>query len=147
MRTTRTAIRTTRLVLAIGLVLAASALGVIAAAGAQDSSSSGEKSILRVGWAQDPGTLNPFVGLDEEDFSIWSINWDLLVNFDPKTLEPGPGDRQELGHLRGQKTVTYHLFPDAEVVRRQAASPRRTSSSRSRCSATTAPCSPATRAT
>ena len=53
--------RTTRIAIATALLLIASALGVIAAAGAQDSSS-GDKQILRIGWAQDPGTLNPFAG-------------------------------------------------------------------------------------
>ena len=55
------------------------------------------KSVLKIGWAQDPQTLNPFVGQDEEDFSIWAINWDLLVNFSPKDLTPGPGHRRRAG--------------------------------------------------
>ena len=35
---------------------------------------SSDKSVLRIGWGQDPQTLNPFVGLDEEDFTIWAIS-------------------------------------------------------------------------
>jgi peptide/nickel transport system substrate-binding protein len=108
MRKTRIAIAT-RVAVASLLLLAASALGVIAAAGAQDSS--GEKEILRMGWAQDPGTLNPFVGLDEEDYSIWALNWDLLVNFDPKTLTPAPGIAKDWDVSSDKKTITYHLFP------------------------------------
>ena len=30
--------------------------------------------MLRIGWAQDPKNLNPFVGLDEEKFNVWSLN-------------------------------------------------------------------------
>ena len=47
--------------------------------------------MLRIGWAQDPQTLNPFVGLDEENYNVWAINWDLLVNFSPEDLSPSPG--------------------------------------------------------
>ena len=56
------------------------ALAVSGSATAQD-----DGSVLRIGWAQDPKTLNPFTGLDEEDYNVWAMNWDLLVNFDPRT--------------------------------------------------------------
>ena len=49
---------------------------------AQDTS----KKVFKIGWAQDPQTLNPFVDYDEEDFRIWANQYDLLVNFDPKTM-------------------------------------------------------------
>ena len=76
--------------------------------------------MLRIGWAQDPETLNPFVGLDEEDFTVWAINWDLLVNFSPKDLSPAPGIAQELGRLRRQEDGHLPPRPEREVVRRQA---------------------------
>ena len=44
-----------------------SALAVSGSATAQDSG-----SVLRIGWAQDAGTLNPFIGLDEEDYNVWA---------------------------------------------------------------------------
>jgi hypothetical protein len=33
------------------------------------------KKVMRLGWEQEPQTLNPFIDEDEEDFVIWSINW------------------------------------------------------------------------
>jgi peptide/nickel transport system substrate-binding protein len=93
-----------RLVLAFLLLLL-----VPAAARGQDGN-----RILRIGWAQDPATLNPFVGLDEEDYSVWAMNWDLLVNFDPQTLEPAPGIAKTWDVAPDGRTVTYHLDPDAK---------------------------------
>ncbi len=37
--------------------------------------------MLRFGWAQEPDNLNPFVGQNEEDFTVWSINWELPIGF------------------------------------------------------------------
>jgi peptide/nickel transport system substrate-binding protein len=98
-------------VLAAAVVLLACLGGGLLAtgAGAQDD---GDKTILRIGWAQDPGTLNPFVGLDEEDYSVWAQNWDLLVNFDPKTLNPAPGVAESWEVSDDRKTVTFKLDPD-----------------------------------
>ena len=67
------------------------AVGVIATSPVGAQSQQSGDTVLKIGWAQNPKTLNPFVGQDEEDFSIWAINWDLLVNFSPKDLTPVPG--------------------------------------------------------
>jgi peptide/nickel transport system substrate-binding protein len=88
-------------------------LAVAIPASAQDSSGGGE-SILRIGWAQDPRTLNPFVGLDEEDYNVWAMNWDLLVNFNPKDLSPAPGIATSWQVSDDKKTVTFKLDPDAK---------------------------------
>jgi peptide/nickel transport system substrate-binding protein len=94
---------------------AVAALAIAAAvalpAGAQDSDSedSGEASVLRIGWGQDPQTLNPFVGLDEEDFTIWALTWDLLVGFDPEDLAPTAGIAEDWEVSEDQKTVTFTL--------------------------------------
>ena len=77
-------------------------------------------SVLRIGWAQDAPTLNPFIGLDEEDYNVWAMNWDLLVNFDPKDLSPAPGIAQSWDVSDDKKTVTFKLDPGREVVGRQA---------------------------
>lgn len=69
---------------------------------------------LRIGWAQDPNTLNPFVGQDEEDFNVWSLVWDQLVNLDPQTLEPAPGIAKSWEVSEDGKTVTYRLDPRAK---------------------------------
>jgi peptide/nickel transport system substrate-binding protein len=72
---------------------------------------SGE-DILRIGWAQDPQTLNPFIGLDEESYTVWAINWDLLVNFSTEDLSPSPGIAESWEVSEDRKTVTFKLDPD-----------------------------------
>jgi peptide/nickel transport system substrate-binding protein len=95
--------------LAAAVVLA---VAVVSPVGAQDSKQA--ESVLKIGWAQDPQTLNPFVGLDEEDYTAWAINWDLLVNFNPKDFSPVPGIAESWDVSNDKKTVTFHLVPDAK---------------------------------
>ena len=71
---------------------------------------SGTKA-LRLGWAQDPQTLSPYIDQDEEDFRVWSINYDLLVNFSAKDLSPVPGIAKSWTISPDKKTVTFKLFP------------------------------------
>jgi peptide/nickel transport system substrate-binding protein len=89
------------LVLAIGLGLPH--------AGAQDT----ENDVLRVGWGQDPRNLNPFTALDEENYNVWALNWDLLVNFSPEDLSPAPGIAESWDVSEDRQTITFHLFEDA----------------------------------
>jgi len=69
---------------------------------------SGE-DVLRIGWAQDPQTLNPFIGLDEESYTVWAINWDLLVNFSAEDLSPSPGIAESWEISDDRKKVTFKL--------------------------------------
>ena len=94
----------------IGAVVALPAL----AQESEDSSGSESESqsILRVGWGQDPQTLNPFVGLDEEDYTIWALTWDLLLGFNPEDLSPEGGLTEDYEISDDRKTITYHLDPD-----------------------------------
>jgi peptide/nickel transport system substrate-binding protein len=94
--------------------------GIVALpAGAQESTtsqetttSSGEKSVLKIGWAQHARNLNPFTGLDEESFTIWAIQWDLLIDFGEQDLQPVPGIAESWDVSDDKKTVTFHLDPD-----------------------------------
>ena len=70
-------IATTTTALAAVVALAVIAIVAVAPAGAQDDSASGGEHTLKIGWAQNPHTLNPFVGLDEESYTVWAMNWDL----------------------------------------------------------------------
>ena len=63
-----------------------------------------------MGWAQEPQTLNPFVDQDEEDFRIWALNYDLLVDFGTKDLGPVPGIAENWEISPDKKTVTFKLF-------------------------------------
>jgi len=93
------------------LVLAAAAGMLFAASSISPAHAAGETSddVLRIGWAQDPQTLNPFIGLDEESYTIWAINWDLLVNYDPDDLSPAPGIAESWEISDDRKTVTFKI--------------------------------------
>jgi peptide/nickel transport system substrate-binding protein len=101
------------------LALAALAAAAVLASGAlardSGSGSGGDKgATLRIGWAQNPKTLNPFVGQDEEDYSVWALTWDLLVNFSEKDLTPVPGIAKSWEVSPDKKTVTFKLDPTAK---------------------------------
>ena len=101
---------------AITAITAATAVIATSAGGAQGTQGAGANggTVLKIGWAQNPKTLNPFVGQDEEDYSIWAINWDLLINYSPKDLTPVPGIAQSWEISDDKKSVTFHLVPDAK---------------------------------
>ena len=48
------------------------------------------RSTLRIGQLQEPDNLNPFIGIQGTDYMLWHLNYDFLVGFDAKTLEPRP---------------------------------------------------------
>ena len=81
-------------------------------ADATTAAPSNDENVLRIGWAQDPDTLNPFVGQNEEDYTVWALNWDLPINFSPKTLGPAPGIAESWEVSDDRKTVTMKLAPD-----------------------------------
>ncbi|MGZ8667716.1 MAG: ABC transporter substrate-binding protein, partial [Solirubrobacterales bacterium] len=101
---------------AILVAIVALAVALVAVpAGAQDETAGGDsqKDVLRIGWAQNPSNINPFVGQDEEAYTLWAINWDLLVNFSSKDLSPTAGIAESWKISDGGKTVTFKLDPDA----------------------------------
>jgi peptide/nickel transport system substrate-binding protein len=99
----------------LGLAAIAAAAVLTTGALARDSGSGNDKgATLRIGWAQNPKTLNPFVGQDEEDYSVWALTWDLLVNFSEKDLTPVPGIAKSWEVSPDKKTVTFKLDPTAK---------------------------------
>ena len=105
-------------------------------AGAQDDG--GEKKVLRIGWAQDPQTLNPFVGPGRGGLH------DLGDQLGPaRQLQPGgPVARRPASPRAGRSPRTGRRSPSswsrARSGRTASRSPPRTSSGRSRSSAATA---------
>ena len=97
-------------VVAMAVAVAAAVGAAALPAVAQDSG----QSVLRFGWAQDPKTLNPFIGQDEEDFTIWAITYDLLINFDPKDVSPTPGIAESWDVSEDRKTITFNLVKGAK---------------------------------
>jgi peptide/nickel transport system substrate-binding protein len=54
------------------------------------ASPAAEPVTLRIGWVQEPDNLSPFIGVQGTDYMLWHLNYDFLVGFDAKTLEPRP---------------------------------------------------------
>ena len=98
---------------ATAVLVAAVALGLDASSGAAQDSGTGGKDVLRIGWAQDPKTLNPFVGVNEEEYTVWALTWELLLNFDPETLGPSPGIAESWEVSEDRKTITFDLIDGA----------------------------------
>jgi peptide/nickel transport system substrate-binding protein len=74
-------------VLAAGLVW-----GLAGALASSDSPSpAAGKTILRLGWTNDPDNLNPFIGYESSSYEIWAINYELLVGFRAKDFANAPG--------------------------------------------------------
>ncbi len=100
----------------MGALVATALVALVAAApgGAAEETESSSNAVLKIGWAHDPATLNPFVGLDEENYDVWTMNWDLLVGFSTKDLSPVPGIAKSWDISADKKSVTFHLDPAAK---------------------------------
>ena len=94
-----------------GLLAAIAVLAVALTCGrrrAQDSR--GATKSCRSAGHRTRSTLNPFVGQDEEDFTIWAINWDLLVNFSPRTSRRRPASPRA-----GRSPTTARRSPSTSI--------------------------------
>jgi len=75
----------------VALLLAAAAVGAArAAASSTASPAPADKVVLHIGMVQEPDNLNPFIGIQGIDYMFWHMNYDFLVGFDSKDLEPRP---------------------------------------------------------
>jgi peptide/nickel transport system substrate-binding protein len=66
---------------------------------------------LRVATTTKIDTLNPLVGQLAAEYRVWALNYDLLVAFDRKTMQPDMRHSlaQSVDVSRNQLTYTYHL--------------------------------------
>ncbi len=78
---------------------------------------------LRVATTTKIDTLNPLIGTHASEYRVWALNYDLLIAFDQKSMEPDRGHSlaSSWGASKDQRTWTYHLKPNLQVVRRRAA--------------------------
>jgi len=80
------------------LLLAALAVSLVAgltSTAAEETASPAagdEKVIYRVGWPDEPDSMNPYIGYTAEAFEIWYLNYDALIGFDAATLSPMKGE-------------------------------------------------------
>ena len=70
------------------------------------ASAAGRSQILRVGTDQDLQVLNPCESVTVADFEVFTLNYDLLVDFG-QDLEPVPGLRRVLGAQSSRRHVTW----------------------------------------
>jgi peptide/nickel transport system substrate-binding protein len=77
-------------IVAVIVLVAVAALAVAGVAAGESSPPPDETVTLRIGWLTEPDNLNPFVGIQGSSYQIWKLNYDLLVGFDDKTMEPRP---------------------------------------------------------
>ena len=72
------------------MLAAALALAAAALASEPSPSASADQVVLKIGWTVEPDTLNPFIGWQNQDYEIWSINYSFLFGFgisDKPTLD------------------------------------------------------------
>ena len=87
------------LLLAAVVALVSAGVALAASSPAPDA-----KTTLRIGWVQDVDNLNPFIGIQGTDYMLWHMNYDFLVGFDAKTLEPRP-----------ELATAWEVSPDGKV--------------------------------
>ena len=84
-----------------GRLLAAAVVALLAAgllwgitgalASSESPSPTAGKTILRLGWTNDPDNLNPFIGYESSSYEVWAINYELLVGFRASDYANVPG--------------------------------------------------------
>jgi peptide/nickel transport system substrate-binding protein len=105
------------IVLVLAVVLVSGLVSGLARAAASSESPSSDKSktILRIGITAAPDSLNPFVGYESSSWEVFRLNYNNLLGFDAKTLEPTPELASEVptkangGISADGKTYTFKL--------------------------------------
>ena len=97
--------RAARLLAALALLLSTIVPGAVAPATAADTG-----LVLRVGTDQKLNVLNPWNSVTVADFEVFTLNYDLLVNFGPN-IEPVPGFAESWSPSADGKTWTFKIRP------------------------------------
>jgi peptide/nickel transport system substrate-binding protein len=70
------------LVAAVVVLVAGLGVGIGGAFAASESPSPADgKVVLKLGWTNEPDSLNPFVGYEGSSYEVWSLNYDMLCGF------------------------------------------------------------------
>ncbi|MBN2204821.1 MAG: peptide ABC transporter substrate-binding protein [Thermoleophilia bacterium] len=77
--------------IAAALLAVSLCAGLAAALADNLSPSAPAPVILRVGWAEEPDTLSPYLSATRASRSVWDLVYDTLVDYDAETLEAAPG--------------------------------------------------------
>ena len=91
-------------------LLAVSLLGGLGAALAESPSPSPSAPVsLRVGWAEEPDTLSPYLSAARSSRFVWDLVYDTLVDYDAETLEAAPGLAASWDHSADGLVWTFTL--------------------------------------
>jgi peptide/nickel transport system substrate-binding protein len=101
----RIAAAATLLVLLVGMMWGASS--ALASSSSPSSVSTDGGTVLRVGWASEPNTLNPFRQNLLCEFEVTHLNYDYLVGVDAATYEPKPELATSWSHSDDGLTWTF----------------------------------------
>ncbi len=102
--------RVRRLALAGALMMAAAGLVTMPAGASSPSpSASSQQTVLRVGWTISPDSLNPMIGYESTDFTVWDLNYDGLVGYDKVDLHPTGALAESWSVTPDGKTWTFHI--------------------------------------
>ncbi len=96
--------RAIRALVALGL-----ALSMLLPAASLTGAADGDL-VLRAGTDQDLQVLNPFNSVVVADFEVFTLNYDLLVNFGPE-IEPRPGFAESWTQSEDGNTWTFKIRP------------------------------------
>jgi len=90
------------------LLLAVS--GAASASSPSPSASSG-KIVYRMGQLEYVDSLNPFIGYTGVDYTIYHLNYNFLVGFEPQKLQPRPEYAESWSGSTDGKTWTFKIRP------------------------------------
>ena len=104
----------TQFVLPLVLALVASACSGSSGGGGGDGEGA-EGGILRIGTSSGLTSLNPFVGFNQDDYSVWMYIYPSLLMYDTTTptYDFLPGFAKEWSQSEDGMTVTFETLPGA----------------------------------
>jgi ABC-type transport system substrate-binding protein len=74
---------------------------------------------LRVATTTKIDTLNPLIGTHASEYRVWALNYDLLIAFDQKSMEPDRSRSLASSWPPRPAHLTYHLNPTPSIRRRR----------------------------
>ena len=95
-------------IFAAALCLLIAGTGAASASSPSPSASTGEV-IFRVGVLEYVDSLNPFIGYSGVDYSVYHLNYDFLVGFEPQKLQPRPEYAESWTSSADGKTWTFTI--------------------------------------
>jgi len=107
--TSRKRTRWAAALLALAALLLAGAVGAGTAFAADDGTTADSGSVFRVGWTNDPDSLNPFLAYEGSATELEPLNYDLLVGYNAKTLAPEPELAKSWEKSDDGLVWTFHL--------------------------------------